>query len=47
MPPLRGLTIYSMLVPMTYVMGYWYFAPPGLSLDLLLFTSNSRYLYSQ
>ncbi|MDT4955213.1 MAG: hypothetical protein QOJ02_3351, partial [Acidobacteriota bacterium] len=28
--PLRGLLIYSMLVPMTHVMGYWYAAPPGL-----------------
>ena len=29
MSPLRGLTIYLMTVPMTYVMGYCYIAPDG------------------
>jgi hypothetical protein len=30
MSPLWGLIIYSMLVPMTRVMGYYHVAPAGL-----------------
>jgi hypothetical protein len=37
MPPLKGLQLYSRLSPMTYVMGYWYSAPPGLKAQSLRF----------
>ncbi len=41
MSPLRGLPIYSLLVPMTHVMGYCYSAPPGL-VDRSSFTAFTK-----
>ncbi|MDT4898324.1 MAG: hypothetical protein QOH25_3401 [Acidobacteriota bacterium] len=34
MSPLRGLTIYSILVPTADAVGYWYSAPPGLKVEV-------------
>jgi hypothetical protein len=40
MPPLRGLNIYSLLIPMTRVMGYKYLAPTGLETQPTLISNS-------
>jgi hypothetical protein len=36
MPPLRGFIFMMRVVPMTYVMGCYHIAPPGLRLCLTI-----------